>query len=666
MCGFAGIARREPREIDPGTLARMGGAIRHRGPDGYGFCTSARVGLVHVRLSIIDLERGAQPLANEDRRLWLVFNGEIYNYVELRHELTTKGHTFRTRSDTEVIVHAYEEWGPRCLDRFNGEFSFAIDDRRDGTVFLARDRFGIRPLYYAIRDGSLLFGSEIKALLASGEVRAELSPWGMDEILTFWAARPPRTPFHNIWSLEPGEWARWREGRLERRRYYHLEFPEERELARPAEAVTRELNELMHSGIDLRMRSDVPVGGYLSGGLDSSITAAMASAASPYPLRTFSVTFADDRLDESRFQQSLVGRLGSRHRAQPIGAGEVAHVFPDVIRHTESPVVRTAPAPLYLLSRVTRDSGIKVVLTGEGADEVFLGYDLFKETLVRRFCLRRPDSGIRPLLFDRLYPYLDGGSRTGEFWRGFFLNSGEAGDPLFSHMPRFLLTSRIKEFYTAGMREGLADYDALQAARDDLPPAFERWSPLDRAAYLEFTTLLAPYLLSSQGDRMAMAHGVEGRVPFLDHRLVEFAAALPARSKLTGLREKVILRQWAQTILPRELAERPKQPYRAPDVPAFFGDSEPDYLEPLLAAPALAESGIFEPAAVAGLVRRCRAGRATGFRESQALVAILSTQIWFQHFVRGDNADVDWLVIEDADVMVSEAGEAASNLRRSP
>ena len=309
----------------------------------------------------------------------------------------------------------------------------------------------------------------------------------------------------------------------------------------------------------------------------------------------------------------------------------IAEVFPDVVRHTETPLVRTAPAPLYLLARLTGRSGIKVVLTGEGADEVFLGYDLFKEAAVRAFCGRQPESAWRPLLFDRLYPYLGGGG--GEFWRRFFLDAGGPEDPLFSHMPRILLTSRIKEFYAEGTRDALSGFDAAEALRADLPPAFGEWSVLGRAAYLEATTLLPSYLLSSQGDRMAMAHSVEGRFPFLDHRLFEYAAALPDRSKLRGLREKDVLRRWARDLLPERLAARPKQPYRAPDAPAFFGAEEPEYVSELLGSEALLRSGLFNPAFVQGLVKRCRSGRATGFRENQAIVAILSTQLWHRRFL---------------------------------
>jgi asparagine synthase (glutamine-hydrolysing) len=630
MCGFAGIARRGAQGVSATTLQRMAAAVRHRGPDGFGRFADDRVGLAHARLSVIDLAGGAQPMATADGTLVVVYNGEIFNFPDLKHELAAHGHEFRTRSDTEVLLHGYREWGAALLERLNGQFAFAIYDRRDGSLFLARDRFGILPLYYAERSGDLYFGSEVKALFASGEVPRAIDPAGLDEVYTFWAARPPRTPFLGIRSLEPGCFARWREGRLTVGRWYALDF--HRPAAEPRGAL-EQLDALMCSSVRQRLLADVPVGGYLSGGLDSSAVCALAARESSAELRTFSVAFADPRFDERTHQEAVAAAVRSRHAVQHIGPEEIARVFPDIIRHTETPLVRTAPAPLYLLSRLARERGIKVVLSGEGADELFYGYDLFKETVVREFCLRQPASVTRPRLFDRLYPYLAPGTRAGDFWRRFFLAAGSTGDPLFSHMPRFGLTAWIKEFYSAEFRAGLAGFDALAELRDVLPREFSRWSTLARAAYLEMVTLLSPYLLSSQGDRMAMAHGVEARVPYLDHRVFEFAAALPDRSKLSGLREKQILRRWAAQVLPASAAQRTKQPYRAPDVPAFFAGQAPPYVAELLDETALRRSGIFDPAAVAGLVRRCRSGQATGVREGQALVAILSTALWQREFL---------------------------------
>lgn len=648
MCGFAGIARGEPRGVDQEVLARMGAAIRHRGPDGFGFVLTPWLGAVHVRLGIIDLRSGAQPLTNEDGSVLVVFNGEIYNFVELRRALEGRGHTFRTRTDTEVLVHGWEEWGDELLERLNGEFAFAIWDHRDRSLFLARDRFGIRPLFYALHGGDLHFASEMKALLAGGEVPFQPSLKGLDQVFTSWGPQAPRTPFADVWALEPGGCALWREGRLRTRRYYRPGFFELS--SEPRDALDR-LDALMRDSVRLRMRADVTVGGYLSGGLDSSITCALAAGHTSRSLRSFSVTFQDPEFDESEFQEVVARHVGTVHHVQGITGPRIADAFPQVIWHAETPVVRTAAAPLFLLSKLTRDHGIKVVLTGEGADEVFLGYDLFKETRLRHFSLRQPGSARRPRLFDRLYPYLSSAGRRGEFWRRFFLEAGSPDDPLFSHMPRFLLTSWIKDFYSEDVREELKGWDALEALRDALPEDFAKWSPINRAAYLEFETLLSSYLLSSQGDRMAMAHGVEGRVPFLDHRLVEFAAALPVSSKLRVLREKHILRTWARNVIPSVVEERSKQPYRAPDIPSFLGAGAPEYVEDLLAPDAVARVGIFDPRMVDGLLVRARSGRATGFRENQAFVAILSTQLWYRAFFY-PGVEFAKLSVDEADVVL--------------
>ncbi len=629
MCGIAGLAFAEPREITDLCLRQMAGAIRHRGPDGFGVFTDGRVSLVHTRLAIIDLAGGAQPIGNEDGQLQIVFNGEIFNYRELRADLVHLGHQFATQSDTEVLVHGYEAWGLGMLERLIGQFAFALYDRRDGTLLLARDRFGVRPLFYAHVPGGLVFGSEVKALFASGFVEAAPDPRGLDEVFTFWAALPPRTPFRGVQSLEHGCWAVYRRGEWRTGRYYEVDYPG---AAYEPRDTLEELDRVLRSAVDLRLRADVPVGGYLSGGLDSTITCTLAAARSPHRLRTFSVTFDDPRFDESNFQRQVAQAVGSEHSVEAIGPGRIADAFPDVIRFTETPLVRTAPVPLYLLSRLTRERGITVALTGEGADEFFLGYDLFKEVAIRRFCRRQPASKVRPRLFQRLYPYLGETQRAGEFWSRFFLDSGDRTDPLDSHLPRFGLTAAIKDFYSPAMRAELGGHDPLEELRDRLPAAFGRWTPLHRAAYLELQTLLSPYLLSSQGDRVALAHAVEGRHPFLDHRLFELAARLPERSKLRGLREKDVLRRWSRGVIPDVVTERGKQPYRAPDIPSFVGPAAPAYVREVLSDDRLRDSGYFDHRAVGGLLRRAESGHATGFRENQAFVAILSTQLWHQHF----------------------------------
>jgi asparagine synthase (glutamine-hydrolysing) len=658
MCGIAGVARASTRDVSLEMLGRMAAALRHRGPDGYGFHISDRVGFAHVRLSIIDVALGAQPMASPDGRTVVTFNGEIFNYRDLRRELSARGRVFRTQSDTEVLLHGWEEWGTNLFDRLNGQFAFALHDTLTDDVILARDRLGVRPLFHSERRGDLFFASEVKALFATGEVDAAADPAGLDEVFTFWSARAPRTPFADIQQIPPGHWALWRDGTLRVARWFERDMTEHPELAGDA---IEQLDALLRSAVALRLQADVPVGGYLSGGLDSSIVCALAAPMTPYAMRTHSVTFDDPRYDESGYQRSVAEAVGSDHAVVRIGSDDIADTLRDVVEHCETPLTRTAPVPMYRLAQLTRDRGIKVVLTGEGADETFLGYDLFKEVQVRLFCLRHPESTVRPHLFDRIYRYQTGeGRRGGAFWRHFFTQA-DAGDPLFSHQLRIRTTQRIKDYYTAAWREQTLAGDVLEDLRASLPKTFMSWSPLARAAWLEEETLLAGYLLSSQGDRMGMAHGVEGRHPFLDHRLAAFARQLPTSERLLGLKEKAILKRWARDVIPSAVHSRIKQPYRAPGLADAIGrGATPAWVLEQLDPDRTRRLGYFSPDAVAGLLLRVRGGRGHGEREQQALTAILTTHLWHETFTGRSWRVTTPLEANGADVVLRRAASVVS------
>jgi len=613
----------------------MADAIVHRGPDGQGVFAAPGIGLAHVRLSIVGLADGQQPMTDSDGRYTIVFNGEIFNYVELRDELKARGATFRTGSDTEVLLQLYAAHGEACLSRLNGDFAFAIWDARERRLMLARDRMGVRPLFYTEHKDTLYFASEVKALLEAPDIRVELDPVALDQIFTLWTPIPPRTAFKNIFELEPGHLMIAQRGRTEIRPYWALDFPDAGDHAEADQATKEEeLRALLTDATRLRMRADVPVGAYLSGGLDSSLITALASPMAPNGLNTFSVTFDDAEHDESAFQREAARALGTHHRAAACGSGDIAASFPDVVRFTERPVLRTAPAPLYRLSDLVREAGMKVVLTGEGADEVFAGYDIFREARVRRFSARQPGSKIRPHLFRKLYPYLPGlKQQSADYLAAFFgVGNGAADDPLFSHRPRFRSTAAAKIFYSDDFRATLGTYDAAEELTSRLPENFGRWHVLHQAQYLETRFLLPGYILSSQGDRMAMAHGIEGRFPFLDHRLVEFASRLPPDMKLRGLEEKHILRRVAKDVLPDLIAKRPKQPYRAPDSRSFAGNNEQAYVGELLSEQAVASAGLFNARAVSKLHQKCRVQPVAGFRDNAAFVGILSTQLWLHTF----------------------------------
>lgn len=640
MCGVVGfLGQSSPALPAQDLLRRMIADIRHRGPDEEGYFLDGLAGLGHARLSIVDLAHGQQPMANEDQSVVLSFNGEIFNHVELREDLKARGHRFRTRSDTEVILRLYEEKGADCVDDLNGDFAFAIWDGRLRRMMLARDRMGVRPLYYATIGNALYFASEIKALANVPEFDPSLDPFALDQIFTFWFPLPPRTPFRSVSELPPAHVLLATEDNVTVRPYWNLDFSQADdriEIDRKTEdRIAEELRALLMGSVSLRMRADVPVGAYLSGGLDSSVITAAANRQSPQNLRSFSVAFETAEFDESAYQQRMVEALGARHSDILCRHSDIGRLFPDVIAAAERPLVRTAPAPLLALSGLVRGNGFKVVLTGEGADELFAGYDIFKEAKLRRFCAAQPGSKSRPLLYKRLYEYMPGlQSQSQRYLEAFFgADNGRVDDPLFSHLPRFASTMGAKIFFSEQIKEDLKGYDALDDLRAALPAEINRWHPMSRAQYLETAFLLPGYILSSQGDRVSMANSVEGRFPFLDHRLVEFAARLAPKLKMRGLREKHILRKAMSDLLPADICARPKQPYRAPASPSFVGPAAPGYVDDLLSDAAIGDSGYFNPGAVRKLHNKCRKRNTGGFRDNTALTGIISTQLWHRQFV---------------------------------
>jgi asparagine synthase (glutamine-hydrolysing) len=633
MCGIAGYHGSPGGIAHDRLLTEMAAAVAHRGPDASGVHVGDGFGLAHTRLSIIDLAGGAQPMTDIDGELWLSFNGEIFNYVELRQDLIARGHRFRTASDTEVILEAYRAYGPDCVKHFNGDFAFALWDSRNRRLMLARDRMGVRPLFYTQRQGCLYFASAIRVLLQVPGVAAEIDPIALDQTFTFWFPLAPRTIFKDIAELPPGHLLLAEGDRVRIEPYWQLAFPDADDIVahdqRDPRELADELQALLIDATRIRLRADVPVGAYLSGGLDSSIVTAIMKRLAPDQLRTYSVAFEDAEFDERGFQDLMARSLDTDHHVVLCTEDEIGRRFPEVVAHAERPLLRTGPTPLHMLSELVRGQGLKVVLTGEGADEVFAGYDIFKEAKLRRFCAAQPASKRRTLLLQRLYPYLSQLKTQSQSYReAFFLGSGDdLGDPLFSHLPRVRTTQGAKAFYSRELRTALNGYDALADLRARLPERFARWHPLSQAQYLETAFLLPGYILSSQGDRVAMAHAVEGRFPFLDPRVIDFAAKLSPRQKLRVLREKHILREATRDLLPADIADRPKQPYRAPDSRSFFGAGARGYVEAALAPDALAASGLFEAGAVQKLLRKCAADRAVGARDNAAFVGILSTQL---------------------------------------
>ena len=637
MCGIAGIV---PAALsaspDRARLERMIGALQHRGPDGFGFHVEPGIGLAHARLSIIDLSTGDQPIRNETGSVRVVFNGEIFNYIELRARLESAGHRFYTQSDTEVIVHAYEEFGLEFVHELNGQFAIALWDAPQRRLVLARDRVGIRPLLYAQTQEGLAFASEAKSFFAAQWLVARLDPLSLAEVATFWSCIAPRTAFAGVQALPPGHLAVYEQNRLRVQRYWDWSFEEPSlDATRSLDEATEELRALFIDCVRLQLRADVPVGAYLSGGLDSSAVTAAIRRFSDTPLKTFSLAFEGAEFDEREYQIEVAQALQTDHDMRIVSAADIGNALERASWHIETPIVRTAGIPLMLLADRVREAGFKVVLTGEGADEVFGGYDIFKEGKIRRFWGRQPQSQWRPLLLRKLYGYLANSPTRGGLAGSFFGQSLDTpDDPYFAHRPRWTTTNRILKLLTPEFRRGIDAQHPLAKLAELAPQPQAQWSPLARDQYVEAHTLLTGYLLHAQGDRVAMAASIEGRYPFLDHRLIEFAGRLPARWKIRGLTEKYLLRRAVGPWLPQRIARRTKQPYRAPDCDSFFREGRPlDYVADLLSTANVRDAGYFDAQMVERLVQKCGRGAAVGFADNMAFVTVLTTQLLHRQFV---------------------------------
>ena len=615
----------------------MVAAVRHRGPDEFGAYIDNRCALGQARLSIIDLAGGSQPLCNEDETIWITYNGEIFNYIELHDELEKFGHKFRTRCDTEVIVHAYEQWGTDCLSRFNGQFAFALHNKKANSLFVARDRLGIRPIFYTLHNGRFYFASEIKAILCDSTIPRRMDYKGLAEIFTWWTTAPPRTAFENINELEAGRFIEIRNGRIRSEKYWRMDFPEEFDHKRSVDSWAEELHALLVDSVRLQLRADVPVGAYLSGGLDSSAATSLIKRFTDTRVETFSIAFHDKAYDESEYQNQMADYLQTNHHQVKCSRRDIAENFPTVIRHTERPILRTAPTPLYMLSKLVRENNFKVVLTGEGADEIFGGYDIFKETLIRKFWAKNPDSAWRPSLLKRLYPTLPLSGARAKFYLETFYKAGlaEKDSFYFSHIPRINTTVKVMDYFTDDIRATVGDYDAIGVFGRDLPQNFDRWHHLVRAQYLEAKSLLSGYLLSSQGDRVSAANSIEGRFPFLDHRVVEFASKIPPWHKILGLKEKYVLKKAMRKDLPPEITSRVKQPYMAPDSNSFNQPDSPAYIEEMLSNEKLTDFALFRADQVERLKAKC--GRLShahlSFKDNMSYIGILSTQLFIDQFI---------------------------------
>jgi asparagine synthase (glutamine-hydrolysing) len=625
MCGIAGIVQRNPREsVDPERLRSMRDVLRHRGPDGKGLWVEGPVGLGHRRLAIVDLEGGHQPMASEDGNAWIVFNGEIYNHLALRKTLEAQGHRYRTRSDTETILHLYQEHGESCVELLQGMFAFALWDRKRRSLLLARDRLGIKPLYYAVTDGEILFASEIKAILSAGRIAPQLNASVLPEFLSTRFVSSDETFFRQIRKLLPGRTLCWSlEEGLRERRYWRLPVFSQREgPAATLRACAGDVRERLAAAVRSHLMSDVPLGLFLSGGLDSSGLAALMARMVPDPIRTFSVGFADAEANELDYARLAARAVGAHHREIVVSPDQFFEALPRLVWHEDEPLAFPSSVPLYFVSQLAR-AHVKVVLTGEGADEIFLGYNRYRVTAWNdRLGASVPDAArvaLRSLARKLPRPV-----------RRFADRSFLALPP----GPRSLFYENFAVFTRPLQEMLLADAEAL-AARDPYAAGLAFYQEasggvLDRMSRADLQTYLVELLMKQ--DQMSMAASIESRVPFLDHEFVEQMMAIPARFKLRGWQTKAVLRAALEDLVPRPILARRKMGFPVPIGRWLRGSQWPLVQEWVLSGRALSR-GHFQPREIQRLAHEHREGRAN---HGDKLWLLMNLELWQRIFFDGE------------------------------
>ena len=640
MCGIAGaFDLTGRREFSTDRLLAMTGAIAHRGPDDESVHQEDGIALGARRLSIVDLAGGRQPLSNEDGSIWVAFNGELFEYPELRRELLAAGHQLATRCDTEAWVHLYEDHGEGMFAKARGQFAVSLWDRRSRTLILGRDRVGICPLYYAERDGWLLWGSEIKALLSSGLVRAEADSKGIDHLFSFFCTGTTRTCFEGVKSLPPGHFLRVRDGRVSIHQYWDLDFPDMGDERRMDDTgpLVDELEHLLRQAVERRLRGDVPVVSYISGGLDSTVVLGLSSRQRGRAVPSFTIGFDNAGPDERVEAAEAAHCLGSPLTTVMMDKGLVANAFPELIVAAEGPVLDTSCAALMRLAAAVHGQGYKVALTGEGADEALAGYVWFKGQAAREKLLKT--IGARPLnLFKAAMLGLIGGG-GGEHRPGahpikgirpaqqeLYDMIGQARPILYSDT----MWDRLK---------GHSPYADLDVNNDRI----SRWAPLNQSLYVGYKMMLAGLLLVAKGDRIAMHSSIETRYPFLDDDVVKFCSDIAPEYKLRGRTEKWILRQVAAKTLPPQIANRPKTMFRSSLAQTFLGPHRPAWVDQLLSPESLRKTGYFKPEAVAREVawqRRIPRITLRRFVFDLGLTTVVSTQLWHHLYCGGGLCDL--------------------------
>jgi asparagine synthase (glutamine-hydrolysing) len=584
ICGYFDISKE--RSPNKKILEDMADTLIYRGPDSSGYLIKENLGLGFRRLSLIDLEGGNQPLYNENETIVLICNGEIFNYLELKKKLIQKGHNFRTNTDVEVLIHLYEEYGLDFLNQLNGQFAFALYDYREQELILARDRMGICPLFYTIVDKFLIFGSEIKAILAHPLVKREVDLVGLDQILTFPGLVSPRTMFKDIKSLKSGHYILIKNYQVKVTEYWDLNYPQLNETysSQPESYYTEKLQELLIQSVKYRLHADVPVGVYLSGGLDSSLIAAIANTLNPETdIHSFSIGFTDKDICESKYRDILLKKFNFIHHDIWFDWHQISEGLVKAIYHSECPLKETYNTASLALSNCARNNHIKAVLTGEGADELFAGYVGYRFEQLRNSNLsaNQRDYSLESVLEDELRLKVWG------------------DENIFYERDLYSYRETKLALYSSELNERFSEFDCLNFELVN-PKKLQNRHFIHQRSYLDFKLRLSDHLVADHGDRMALANSVEARYPFLDINIVEFAKEIPPHLKLNNLKEKYILKQTAQDFLPQEIIEREKFAFHAPGSPNLLKQNI-EYINDLLSSNLLKKQGYFNPVTIENL-----------------------------------------------------------------
>jgi asparagine synthase (glutamine-hydrolysing) len=630
MCGFAGIVHFESdRPVDVDRLRRMRDVLSHRGPDGAGLFTDGPVGLSHRRLAIVDVSSaGEQPMTNEDGSVWIAFNGEIYNHASLRPGLETKGHRYRSRCDTETIVHQYEEDGDACVEKLHGMFAFAIWDKTKQELLLARDRLGIKPLYYASTGRELVFGSEIKSLFASGCVCATFNEEVLPEYLSTRFVSGADTFFHGVRKLLPGHVLTWSaEKGIRTRRYWQLPAPSNEVSGIPFEAQAKDLRARLEASVESHLMSDVPLGVFLSGGLDSSALAAMMSRQVRDPIQSFSVGFAEAEANELPYARTVAKAIGATHRDVTVTPSDFFEALPHLVWHEDEPIAFPSSVPLYFVAKLARNH-VKVVLTGEGADELFLGYNRYRVTMWNDR-LGRPYWAAMPAAVR---------TQVRRMMQALPSRLGRVGERTFLALDPGIRSLFLENFavHTADVQRTLLSRPEMLAHRDPYGVQMQCYADaegdiLDRMSRTDLQTYLHELLMKQ--DQMSMAASIESRVPFLDDELVEHVAALPSDLKVRMWQTKAIFREAVRDIIPAEILTRKKMGFPVP-VGRWLRDDFWPVVQEFVLGPRATSRGYFDRASLARMADEHRSGRG---KHGDRLWLLVNLEIWQRVFCEGED-----------------------------